>query len=70
MSELKASEISAIFHYVPLHTSSMGLGLGYKQGELPKTENLSRRLLRIPMYAQLKDTEINYIIEKIHELIT
>lgn len=70
MDKLRENGISAVFHYIPLHTSPMGLKLGYKKGDLPKTENLSGRLLRLPIYAELKDKEINYIIEKIHDLLT
>ena len=69
MDKLKESGVSAVFHYIPLHTSPMGLKLGYKKGDLPKTENLSGRLLRLPMYAELKDKEINYIIDKICNII-
>lgn len=69
MDKLKEREIATVFHYIPLHTSPRGLKLGYKKGDLPKTENLSGRLLRLPMYAELKDKEINYIIEQIYDLI-
>lgn len=70
MDKLKKSGISAAFHYIPLHTSPMGSKLGYKNGDLPKTENLSGRLLRLPLYADLADEEVNYIIEKICDLLT
>lgn len=69
IAKLKENQISAIFHYIPLHTSPMGLKIGYKQGDLPKTEDLSRRIVRLPIYAGLKDEETNYIIEKIHNLM-
>lgn len=69
MDKLKENEIWAVFHYIPLHSSAMGLKMGYKQGDLPKTENLSSRLLRLPMYTELKVDELNYIIEKIYNLI-
>ncbi|MEA4828348.1 MAG: dTDP-4-amino-4,6-dideoxygalactose transaminase [Clostridium sp.] len=69
MDKLKKYDISAAFHYLPLHTSPMGIKLGYKKGDLPKTEDLSGRLLRLPMYAELKNEEINYIVEKIYHLM-
>lgn len=69
MDKLKENGISAVFHYIPLHTSPMGLKLGYKQSDLPKTEDLSGRLLRLPMYGELEERDINYIIEKIYELM-
>jgi dTDP-4-amino-4,6-dideoxygalactose transaminase len=50
LSHLHAQGIGATFHYVPLHTSPMGRKFGYKEGDLPLTENLSERLLRLPVY--------------------
>lgn len=69
MEKLREFNIAAVFHYIPLHTSAMGKKLGYKEGELPKTENLSKRILRLPMYAELKEDEISYIVNKIHEVL-
>ncbi|NMM61476.1 dTDP-4-amino-4,6-dideoxygalactose transaminase [Clostridium sp. P21] len=69
MNNLKKNGISAVFHYIPLHNSFMGMKFGYKLGDLPKTEDLSGRLLRLPMYAELKVEEINYIVEIIHKYI-
>jgi dTDP-4-amino-4,6-dideoxygalactose transaminase len=40
----------ATFHYVPLHTSPVGLAQGWRQGSLPVTEDMSARLLRLPLF--------------------
>lgn len=69
MDKLKEKEISSVFHYIPLHSSLMGLKFGYKQGDLPRTENLSGRLLRFPMYAGLKDYEVQFVISEICKLL-
>lgn len=69
MDKLKENDIFAVFHYIPLHMSPMGLKLGYKKGNLPKTENLSGRILRLPMYAGLTESEVNFIVEKIYFLM-
>jgi dTDP-4-amino-4,6-dideoxygalactose transaminase len=53
MAHLKRNGISAVFHYVPLHTSPMGAKLGYRDGDLPETEDLSGRLLRLPFFPEL-----------------
>jgi dTDP-4-amino-4,6-dideoxygalactose transaminase len=45
--------ICAVFHYIPLHSSPMGQRFGYRAGDLPITEQLSSRLLRLPFYYQL-----------------
>lgn len=67
MDFLKQRGISAVFHYLPLHTSDMGQKLGYVPGQLPLTESLSGRLLRLPLYPDLKDSEVKIIIEAIHD---
>jgi len=57
MIQLKREGIFAVFHYVPLHSSPVGCGLGYRYGDLPVTEDISGRLLRLPMYAGLNENE-------------
>lgn len=57
MAYLKGQGISAVFHYVPLHTSPQGLKLGYNAGDLPLTEDLSGRLLRLPFFCEITEAE-------------
>jgi dTDP-4-amino-4,6-dideoxygalactose transaminase len=57
MAYLKQHGVSAVFHFVPLHTSPMGAQLGYREGDLPITEDLSRRLLRLPAFAEITPAE-------------
>lgn len=59
--ELKSYGIEASFHYLPLHSSDMGKSLGYKNGDLPVTEEVSSTLIRLPIYPQLKISEVDYI---------
>jgi dTDP-4-amino-4,6-dideoxygalactose transaminase len=54
---LKAKEILAVFHYVPLHTSPMGRQIGYAEDDLSVTEDLSARLVRLPCYFGLTPEE-------------
>lgn len=68
IDRLKENGIWAVFHYVPLHMSPMGKQLGYKEGDLPKTEELSGRLLRLPMYAGLTEEEQGYIVDNIYNI--
>lgn len=60
---LKDKGIKAVFHYVPLHSSPAGQKFGRSSGTLKVTDDLSSRLLRLPLYATLKDTELVRIIE-------
>ncbi len=64
---LKSKNINAVFHYVPLHTSDMGLGFGYKAGDLPITEEISDRLVRLPFFNDLDINDQAYVINAITE---
>ncbi len=65
IEHLKAAGILAVFHYVPLHTSPVGLSLGYRPGMLPVTESLCDRLLRLPMYAGLQPAEVDSVTDAV-----
>jgi len=61
--------IHAVFHYVPLHTSPMGRALGYGPGDLPVTEDLAARLLRLPCYFELSEDDQDRVIDAFIELV-
>jgi len=65
ITHLKQQNIHAVFHYVPLHSSPMGEQLGYEQGMLPITEDISERLLRLPFYYELSEADIELITKEI-----
>jgi dTDP-4-amino-4,6-dideoxygalactose transaminase len=65
MEHLKERGILAVFHYVPLHTSPMGRKFGYSEGDLPVTEELSGRLLRLPMYYEITEQEQLRVVSEI-----
>lgn len=69
MVRLKEKGILAIFHYIPLHSSPMGMKIGYNRGDLPITESVSERLLRLPLYTGMTDEELNYTISNVKEEI-
>lgn len=65
MAHLKKNRISAVFHYVPLHLAPMGRAFGYEPGDLPVTENLSARLLRLPMYYEIAEGQQREVVRQI-----
>ena len=69
MDQLKDAGIQAVFHYVPLHNSPMGMRFGYRDGDLPLTESLSGRLLRLPFYADLELEEQKFIVNMVKKII-
>lgn len=60
---LENLNIHAVFHYLPLHSSPMGIQMGYKQGELPITEDICARVVRLPCYFELERTDQDRVIE-------
>ena len=62
---LKARGIHPVSHYVPLHTSPGGRKWGRASGELKVTDNISDRLLRLPIYFGISDAEVDAVIEAV-----
>jgi dTDP-4-amino-4,6-dideoxygalactose transaminase len=65
LTRLRSHGIYAVFHYVPLHTSPMGEKYGYQPGDLPITEQLSARLLRLPFYYEITPEEQTRVVEQL-----
>jgi len=62
---LKSQGILAAFHYVPLHLSDMGMRFGGRPGQCPVTESVSERLVRLPFYNSLGESEQFEVVETI-----
>lgn len=62
---LQAQQIAAYVHYVPLHSSPMGLRLGWRADDLPRTEDLANRLLRLPLWAGLPASTADRVVDAI-----
>jgi len=52
---------------IPLHLQSAAKDLGYNKGDFPMAEKLADTILSLPLYPELIDDQINYVIEKIIE---
>ncbi len=64
---LRGRGIGATFHFVPLHNSPMGRKLGYQTGALPVTEDLSLRLIRLPLFCELTPQQQRFVVDSIYE---
>ena len=62
---LKDNGITAVFHYIPLHSAEAGTKYGRFHGKDRFTTKESERLLRLPLYYGLEEEKTRYIIEKI-----
>jgi dTDP-4-amino-4,6-dideoxygalactose transaminase len=67
---LKAEGIGATFHFVPLHSSPYGKNaLGYKEEYLPITEEVSQSLVRLPLFAQMREGDLENIARAVKKLL-
>ena len=64
IATLKQLDIQTVFHYVPLHSAPAGRVRGRASGSLGVTEDLSARLLRLPLWLGLEERQ-GRIIEAI-----
>jgi dTDP-4-amino-4,6-dideoxygalactose transaminase len=62
--------VTAFFHYVPLHSSPAGRRLGRSVGRLPVADDVSRRLLRLPLWVGMSDEQVDHVIEAVHRVAT
>jgi dTDP-4-amino-4,6-dideoxygalactose transaminase len=65
---LEAREISAPFHYVPLHTSPAGVRFGRTHGPLPNTEMAGECLLRLPIWIGI-EAQLDRVIDHISSVV-
>lgn len=64
---LEQNNIMPAYHYpVPCHLQKAYSSLGYKKGDFPVAEYLADHCISIPMYPQLKEDEVDYIINCIN----
>ena len=62
ISYLKENNIYAPFHYIPLHSSPAGKKYCKTASTMNITNNISDTLVRLPMYYDIKEEDINKII--------
>lgn len=66
LSKLKDKGVATgVYYPVPLHLQKVYKDLGYKEGDMPVSEYLSYRTFAIPVYPELNEKQIKYIIDSI-----
>ena len=67
LERLRARQILATSHYVPLHLSPMGQNLGRAIGVCPVSVDAADRMIRLPLYAEMSEEQQNRVIEAVTE---
>ena len=62
---LKERDILALFHYVPLHSSPAGQKYGRVGTTMAVTDDVSDRILRLPMYYEMTDQETDDVVNAV-----
>ena len=68
LAELRRIGIGAVFHYVPLHSSPAGRRYGRVHEALPVTDEVSERLIRLPLWIGLEE-QLDEVIELVRTTI-
>ncbi len=63
IAHMRAQGILTVFHYLPLNMSPMGERLGGRRGMCPVAEDISGRIVRMPLYYNMGDDELAKVIE-------
>lgn len=69
IARLAERGVQAVFHYVPLHLSPAGRRHGRPAGPLPHTEQLSDRLVRLPLWTGMDNAHVDRVIAAVEEAL-
>jgi dTDP-4-amino-4,6-dideoxygalactose transaminase len=69
LAELEDRGVYAVFHYVPLHSAPAGRRYGRTHGTLDVTDDVSRRLVRLPLWAGMADEQVDHVIASVAEVL-
>ncbi len=56
---------TGVYYPLPLHLQKCFTHLGYSEGDLPVSESVSKKILSLPVYPEMTDEQVNYVISTI-----
>ena len=63
---LREKGVGAVFHYIPLHSAPAGIAQGYQKEDLPLTEEYAGRLLRLPLFSNMSESDLFHIVNSVY----
>jgi dTDP-4-amino-4,6-dideoxygalactose transaminase len=68
---LATNGIETAIHYpIPIHLQKAASGLGYKMGDFPVTEDQAKCILSLPIFPELTQDDLKYVVGCIREFYT
>jgi dTDP-4-amino-4,6-dideoxygalactose transaminase len=56
-----------IYYPLPLHLQKVYADLGHRPGDFPAAESVSKTILPLPIYPELTDDQVEYVIEMVRQ---
>jgi dTDP-4-amino-4,6-dideoxygalactose transaminase len=69
LAALNRQGVNAVFHYVPLHSSPAGRRYGRTHGDLHHTQDVSGRLVRLPLWLGMTTTHVSEIVRALENVL-
>lgn len=66
---LRAREIMVNLHYIPVHTQPYYQAMGFAVGDYPEAEKYYAEAISIPLFPTLKESEQDYVVASLKELL-
>jgi dTDP-4-amino-4,6-dideoxygalactose transaminase len=66
IKHFRGNGVNAVFHYVPLHSSPAGIRYGRPGTDMLVTDDVSDRVLRLPLFYEMGEVETDRVIELLH----
>lgn len=58
---------TGVYYPVPLHLQNCFSELGYREGDLPVSERICRQVISLPVFPEMTDEQINYVVEGVRK---
>ncbi|NUU03185.1 UDP-4-amino-4,6-dideoxy-N-acetyl-beta-L-altrosamine transaminase [Herbaspirillum robiniae] len=67
---LRAAQIGANVHYIPIHTQPYYAALGFRPGDFPAAEHYYERALSLPLFPAMTDEEQDRVVDVLKRLLS
>lgn len=69
VNELHEEGVGVHVHYIPVHTQPWYQQMGFKDGDFPEAEKFYAEAVSLPIYPDLQEDELLFIVDALHKVI-